>query len=583
MNQQHQRQRIMIEDARLEVSKLLGSIGLPPLTTMTSMNASSSHSHHQLLVMHPPHAIEFANAHIDLLHSMHSVLDTLRSGTSLRLGLGVSGDGGDCRRHVVSRVEKAWIMRHRRLHQLLLEEVGLSITPTKINDSNDNNNYDDVSTTNHRNDNGICDGRVKSAPKDDSATVSTKTKRMVLTFQKLRNILHRAVVDQAMSFHDTLKDFHDNFTPTTTTMTALFEEWGIFVNDLRHTSHNAPPLTLSRLSNYIDKLGSYLSFSLSVLLVVDSDKFDNITNSWCSSSDSSIKRSIQFANERSAYLQSACPMSHLHYDEDETAAMRQENGATGSVDNILLLKNLQDTFQAARISLWAAVGQSQRTSPDEDEINDARDWWSQFKYYIECSCSLIPVIEAQYHHLIEKTAIVNEQRRKEGADEDNADLVNNSRCNNVVEVLEDAGKTTTLPNHRSDKLLNYLDKTIVFSGSGVGTSHNVTQQSIIREKAESSVSGRPARAFTMMDQTMLLQDLERRLKSMGLVMEHEVTMDTLTEFGNNKGDDTISENPAMMQRNPLFLGVSGSLLLELTSAINTNNTTSSLEDGYNDG
>jgi hypothetical protein len=70
---------------------------------------------------------------------------------------------------------------------------------------------------------------------------------------------------------------------------------------------------------------------------------------------------------------------------------------------------------------------------------------------------------------------------------------------------------------------------------------------------------------------------------MGLVMEHEVTMDTLTEFGNNKGDDTISENPAMTQRNPLFLGVSGSLLLELTSAINTNNTTSSLEDGYNDG
>ena len=573
----------MIEDARLEVTKLLGSIGLPPLTTMTSMNASSSHSHHQLLVMHFRHTREFANAHIDLLHSMHSVLDTLRSGTSLRLGLGVSGDGGDCRRHVVSRVEKAWIMRHRRLHQRL-EEVGLSITSTKINDSNDNNNDDNVSTTNHRNDNGICDGRVISAPKD-SATVSTKTKRMVLTFQKLRNILHRAVVDQAMSFHDTLKDFHDNFTPTTT-MTALFEEWGIFVNDLCHTSHNAPPLTLSRLSNYIDKLGSYLSFSLSVLLFVDSDKFDKITSSWCSSSDS-IERSILFAKERSAYLQSACPMSHLHYHEDEingtaTAAMRQENRVTGSVDNILLLKNLQDTFEAARISLWAAVGQSQRTSPDEDEIDDASDWWSQFKYYIECSCYLIPVIEAQYHHLTEKTAIVNEQRRKEGADEDNADLVNNSRCDNVVEVLEDFGKTTTLPNHRSDKLLNYVDKTIVFSGSGIGTSHNVTQQSIIREKAKSSsssVSGRPARAFTMMDQTMLLQDLERRLKSMGVVLEHDLIMDTTAEFENtqtssNSGgvinwDDTISENPIYDRSNPLFLGVSGSLLVELTSAINT--------------
>lgn len=571
----------MIEETRLEVSKLLGSIGLPPLTTMTLMNAASSHCHHQQV--HPHHVIEYANVHIDLLHSMHSMLDSLRTGTSLRLGLGVSGVDG---RHVVTRVEKAWIMRQRRLQQRLrLEEERL--TTAEINVSSYDN--DDDSSKNDRHDNEItnaimtpqCNGHDKSIPKD-SAPAATKTKTLVLTFQKLRNILHRAIVDQSMSIHDTLQVFHENVIPTTST-TELFVEWGIFVNDLCYTSLNAPLLTLSRLSNYIDKLGSYLSFSLSVFLVVDNNDFDDITSSSCSDS---IERSIQFAKERSAYLQSAGPISHLHQDEDKSndtaaaaaaSAMRQENRATGSVDNIVLLKNLQDTFEAARISLWAAVGQSQRTFLDEDEIDDTTDWWTQFTYCIERSCALIPVVETHYH-LTEKTVTVNKERRKEGTDEDNAELVNNSGCNNVAEVLEDVGKSTTLLlDHHSDKL-EYMDKTIVFSGSAIGISNNVTQNKRIREKTKSvsSFSDRPARAFTMMDQTMLFQDLERRLKSMGVVMEHEVTIDTMTQFGNAKGDDTVTENPIKTQSNPLFLGVSGSLLLELTSAINANNNTTSL-------
>jgi hypothetical protein len=627
----------MIEDARLEVSKLLGSIGLPPLLTMTSMNASSSHFSCHQQVHHPHHdaVIEYANAHIDLLHSMHSVLDTLRSGTSLRLGLGVSG-GGDSR-HVVSRVEKAWIMRQRR-QQLLLEEGLSRITAKQINGSN-NNNDDDALTNNDRRDNLIassstmampqCVGHDKSVLIKDSAaaatkTTNTRTKTLVLTFHKLRNILHRAIVDQAMSIHDTMKYHHENNIPTTTTTTTtvLLDEWNIFVHDLCYsiTSHDAPTLSLSRLSNYIDKLGSYLSFTLSVFLLVDKTEFDNTTNSCCSSSSSSIscsdiiERSIQFAKERSAYLQSACPMSYQHHDEDDindtataSAAMRQENRATGSVDNILLLKNLQDTFEAARICLWAAVGQSQQplhtgyqTKDDNNEeiAEDARDWWTQFKYYIDRSCDLIPVVEAQYHHLTEETAIVNEQRRKEGTDEDNADSLNNNCCNNIVEVLEDVGKSTTLLiDNRSDEL-EYVDKTIVFTGSGIGMSNNVTQQNIIREKTKSSLlsaSSRPAGTFNMMDQTMLLQDLELRLKSMGVVLEHEVIMDTTAEFDNsqtsgnsggiiNGWDDTISENPIKNQSNPLFLGVSGSLLVELTSAINTKqHDLSYCKGGYNDG
>lgn len=585
----------MIEEARLDVSKLLGSIGLPPLIA-----SSHSHHHHRQQVHPHYHVIEYAHVHIDLLHSMHSMLDSLRTGTSLRLGLGVSG--GDGRHHVVvTRVEKAWIMRQRRRLQQKLQVEEERSTSTKMNDYRDNNHIDDRSE-HDKHDKEItnaimtpqCNSHDKSTPKDSSAPASTKTKTLlVLTFQKLRKILHRAIVDQAISIHDTLKVFHEYVIPTTYT-TELLDEWGIFVNDLCHTSlNNAPLLTLSRLSKYIDNLGSYLSFSLSVfLVVVDNNDFDDITSSssCCSCSDS-MQRSIQFAKERSAYLQSAGPISHLHQDEDKSnddtataAAMRQENRTTGSDDNIVLLKNLQDTFEAARISLWAAVGQSQQTSPDEDGIDDVRDWWTQFKYHIDRSCALIPVVETQYH-LTEKTATVNKQRRKEGTNEDNADLVNNSGCNNVAEVLEDVGKSTTLLlDHHSDKL-EYMDKTIVFSGSAIGISHNVMQNKIIREKTKSVslVSDRPARAFAMMDQKMLLQDLERRLKSMGLVMEHEVIMDTLTEFGNAKEDDTISENPTKTQSNLLFLGASGSLLLELTSAINTNNTTSSLEDGYNDG
>jgi hypothetical protein len=616
----------MIEDARLEVSKLLGSIGLPPLLTMTSMNASSSHSSCHLQVVH---VIEYANAHIDLLHSMHSVLDTLRSGTSLRLGLGVSGvGGGGDSRHVVSRVEKAWIMRQRR-QQLLLEE-GMSSITAEIMHSNDNVDY--LSTNNDRRDNLItitmatpqCVGHDKSVPKDSAAEATNTTRRrtntLLLTFHKLRNTLHRAIVDQAMSIHDTMKYHHENIIPTTTTTTVLLDEWNIFVHDLCYTitSHDAPTLSLSRLSNYIDKLGSYLSLTLSVFLLVDNTEFDNTTNSCCSSSSSCsdiIKRSIQFAKERSAYLQSACPMSYQHHDEDDindtataTAAMRQENRATGSIDNILLLKNLQDTFESARICLWAAVGQSQQplhscyqTKDDSNEeiAEDARDWWTQFKYYIDRSYALIPVVEAQYHHLTEKTAIVNEQRRKEGTDEDHVDSLNNNCCNNIVEVLEDVGKSTTLLlDNRSDELEYYVDKTIVFSGSGIGMSNNVTQQSIIREKTKSSLSStssRPARTFNMMDQTMLLQDLEHRLKSMGVVLEHEVIMDTTAEFDNtqtssnsggviNSWDDTISENPIKNRSNPLFLGVSGSLLVELTSAINTKQRDLLyLKGGYNDG
>ena len=94
---------------------------------------------------------------------------------------------------------------------------------------------------------------------------------------------------------------------------------------------------------------------------------------------------------------------------------------------------------------------------------------------------------------------------------------------------------------------------------------------------------------------MLLQDLELQLKSMGVVLEHEVIMDTTAEFDNsqtsgnsggviNGWDDTISENPIKNQSNPLFLGVSGSLLVELTSAINTKQRDLSYcKGGYNDG
>ena len=132
----------------------------------------------------------------------------------------------------------------------------------------------------------------------------------------------------------------------------------------------------------------------------------------------------------------------------------------------------------------------------------------------------------------------------------------------------------------------YGGKTLVFSGSGVG----VTTRRIRAARTTGNTSKTPTpssdprRAFDATDQTMLLRDLELRIKTMGLSREeHEVVVidkdfgadigrrvDDACERGRIDGrNDAMPDMSAGRGRHePFFLGASGSFLAELTSAIN---------------
>ncbi|KAL3800036.1 hypothetical protein ACHAW5_003684 [Stephanodiscus triporus] len=645
----------ILTDARSDVSRSLGSIGAPPLTPPSRLHRRRRRRRcprrHRRLHRHRA-TTDMAMSHVDLLRTMRVVLWTLRAGTSVRLGLGpvvpppfavaVVVGGGRATGNDNLPVARAESAREARRSRLLPRPtgrrrrhrggIGMESRPASGDDDDDDDGDED----------------------NDELPATT------LTFQKLRDVLYRAIVDQAASLRDALESYGDVATSqttttmtTTTNMATTMAEWETFALDLRHSvspgrTTRPPPLTLSRLSDWIDRLGGYLSFVLSVFLddyaalptpgattsSASSDRIDRDSHRLRGDDledriVAGIARSSQFARERAAYLRSACPSSRPPREDEikvvaaavddgddndndddrrgiENAIIETNNIATregrrrnGQAYEDALLK-LHSAFEAARVSLWAfgchreidgrprcrsydaADNDSGGAGGGEGEIEDARVWWSHFKEFVERTRASIPDVEG--HFLLGDGC---HPREKETPDDVGSGVPPRNDVPIVAETSEHVchavdgngdGESCLLPRGGGDES-KYAGKTLVFSGSGVGTTRGrgvrTTRQS--HAARAGPASGRPPpsapRAYDVADHSMLLRDLERRIRTMGLPRVHEVVADTDlgADVGGciNDASDAMPDRSTGRRRNdPFFLGASGSLLAELTSVIN---------------
>jgi hypothetical protein len=90
---------------------------------------------------------------------------------------------------------------------------------------------------------------------------------MALMFQMLLGVLHLTITDQALSLQNALGHCRDNRASTPTTSSITTSKWETLAIDLRlsATAH-CIPLLLSHLLGWIDWLGKYICFVLSVHL-----------------------------------------------------------------------------------------------------------------------------------------------------------------------------------------------------------------------------------------------------------------------------------------------------------------------------
>jgi hypothetical protein len=268
-----------------------------------------------------------------------------------------------------------------------------------------------------------------------------------------------------------------------------------------------------------------------------------------------LEQSVQLANERTQYLQSAF---NLLLSNDgfpsvmtSTAQLSDDSTSRGAISTI---QQVQSTLEAAQVSLWALnqsflEGQDQSTgSPAENP----RVWLSQFKELLSQTESSMHLFENAF-----LPASIDEDLQN--IEEESAtaiSTINNVQSTELIneEPPEEQEVQDTVINRHSVSANEHADKTWIFSASG--------QQSSIRRKRSEHEPRAASRSSEMFEQALLMRDLEKRLCTIRLAKEHEaVRLDA------NK-DDGGDLNAKEMRSVPLFLGVQGSLLSELSSALN---------------
>ena len=262
-----------------------------------------------------------------------------------------------------------------------------------------------------------------------------------------------------------------------------------------------------------------------------------------------------------------------------------------------MIRNLQATLDAARIYLWefeqSHSNEEQTTccaanndAPEkEEDVGTTRESWSQFKDMMERSYAAMSDFEDQFlsstfsNKEDEQDAATNENSiqdvpKADGYTNESSEHVSNATIINKEEQLRIEPQYPIFA----------TNKTLVFSGSGIKSQSNkqVSEKSFEEEQGISSLSQPSSRAFNAVDQVMLLQDLQKRIKTMGLVAEeHEVVNMDVNKANVGESEDdvvraeqqqvsTISSTKNRSSQS-CFLGVSGSLLAELSSTI-TNGT-----------
>ena len=204
----------------------------------------------------------------------------------------------------------------------------------------------------------------------------------------------------------------------------------------------------------------------------------------------------------------------------------------------------------------------------DDSGDDADIWWSHFKELMERSSAYAVEFEDQF--------LSTQKDEEEGAAV--ADIA--TECSEHV-----SNATGILPNNNDEGLGQFANKTVVFSGSG--TKKKQPPRRHTAATAASDCSSPPTSSFNAADQVMLLHDLERRIKTLGLAEEVIVNEDTSdcndanccceglegkqTEdipSSNHGGDRQREEEGNRKKNRPFFLGVSGPMLSELSSTMN---------------
>ena len=452
-----------------------------------------------------------ATIHTNLIQTINNILESISLGTSLRLGLGPTsttrGNIGNGR--LVARVEKNWVARQQHLQPL--QSKGCTSTNAQ-------------SKTNIR----------------IANTHQHQQKLIRLTLQKIRNILHQTIVDYAISLQEILK--HADSQCKTSTSTT--NEWEDFISDLQHSINNTSNphiLTISQLTIWINHLGTFLSFVLSTILDRDGSMVLLVSDSPLMAC---VKQSVQFANERIAFLHSACPLSQPQGNDiiptyngsgtpkSNTTAAADDHVASNIGRNQKkrqaeqIIQNLQATLDAARVCLWAFeqsytdtgdISSDQvESNHDTAESDDTTGWWSQFKDLMERSQASIPEFENQFL----STAVDEDDEQEEVAKEKISDLsASRQVTTEYSELISKATGEMAAAGVESKHPSLPVNKTLVFSGSGT---KSLNKKRIIMptpaEQGGDSIS--PPPVFNSANQTRLLQDLQTRIKTIGLAEEH---------------------------------------------------------------
>lgn len=512
----------MLFAKRLEVSKLLGSIGAPPLFSPDNCGTNKnvrganeeSRAHHNseeamMIDTEKQHTkqgsvqiyldsvVELATSHTELLQTIQSCLHMLTVGTGLRLGIGPNNIPAS------RRAERAWLERKVRSQNASKESMMKSYKPK-------------------------------------------------MTLHRYRQILHHAIVDQTTSLQNIVAEHAVNF--------SGISGWDEFVHDLKHTVESNCVLTLSRLTKWTEHVGKYLGATLSELFSPSRLKFSLLEKAhYVGSETATIASSVQEARERIIFLQSAFSMpssgATKSCEDDLTRACGREDGR--DVNNVIDL--LKSNLEGAHISLWAF---EEAHSRSEESEPDWKDWLGKLHDLVERSYSTMSELD----NLVLPRSTGDESGSTAIKPESNEIQDSIVTTPSAIHVSDEASVDEEVLHSTFETKQNVpLDKTLIFTGNG---SHRRSQTSKNQAARSSSKSRNMPPPPSIYDQNVLLRDLQSRLKTMGLAEEYEVV--AVTE----PPDDAPTSTGSKMfrqsrQKNdlPMFLGVSGPALAELSSAM----------------
>ena len=346
-----------------------------------------------------------------------------------------------------------------------------------------------------------------------------------LALSTSRRILHQIMVDQAISLRGILHSSNQKYA-----------NWDEFIDDMRYFSEmdakqNTPVLTLSKLLVWLNELRIMLSFVMSELL---SEKIKSVSDQ--QKMITLFKQSTQLAKERVQFAESAFDLSPTEKLDSKPKRHARK-----------MVHQLKSSLDAAHVCLQAMCQtflQEQDQRITSEDKKDAYIWWVEFKRLL--SQTEVSVDYFQSTFLAEYIQEKESMRLDETPSSETNTVANTSYS---TEHFDDAPIDDIIDGQNSVRD-EHVDKTWVFSASGVYRASNA-------RKTE-----RGPHIPAAFDQTMLMRDLQTRLKTMELAKEHDVV----------KLDDTHNEDKSQSSAKekhsvPFFLGAGGSLLSELSIAL----------------